>query len=39
MKFRLIKQAFIELLSFCGSLAIMTNVSKFETFISLNNQQ
>ena len=36
--FRLIKQVFIELLSFSGSLPSMDNVSNFTTCISLNNQ-
>ena len=36
--FTLIKQVFIGLLRFTGSLAIMANVSKFITCASLNNQ-
>ena len=35
--FRLIKQVFIALLSFSGSLGSMANVSNFATCISLNN--
>ena len=36
---RLTKELFIPLLSFRQPWAIMANVSKFTTFISLNNQQ
>ena len=36
--FRLIKQVFMALLSFSGSLACMANVPNFTTFTSLNNQ-
>ena len=36
--FRLIKQVFISLLSFSGSLVCTTNASNFTTCMSLNNQ-
>ena len=36
--YRLIKQVFIALLSFSGSLAGIANVSNLTTCISLNNQ-
>ena len=36
--FRLIKQEFIALLSFSGSLTTIANISNFKTCISLNNQ-
>ena len=36
---RLTKELFIPVLSFRQPWAIMANVSKFTTFISLNNQQ
>lgn len=36
--FRVIKQVFIALINFRGSLAGMANASNFTTYISLNNQ-
>ena len=36
--FRLIKQVFVALSSFSGSLPSIANVSNFTTCISLNNQ-
>ena len=36
--FRLIKKVFIALLSFCGSLSSMVDVSNHTNYISLNNQ-
>ena len=37
--FRLIKEAFMALLSFSGSLASMVHVSNFTTCLSLSDQQ